>query len=145
MTADADVAPALTALAAQLALPNARLARLGWEFRAIEVDAVARRVDVQAHHTSGRWVHLRIEDRGATLERWQRAVSLRRPAGYGAVSCEQVEDVFLGRLYIANKVQGAMRALADYMSDHADVTRQLGRDAVRPALTAFLVASEAAQ
>lgn len=129
--------PALSALAEQLSRPNVHLARMGWEFRSVEVDSVSRRVDAQAHHSSGRWVHLRIEDRGATLERWQRETPLNRPR-WGGPSCTQVEDTFLGRIHLPGGVQSAMRALADYMSDHAEVTRQLGRDTVRPALAAFL-------
>lgn len=136
MTAD------LVVLAAQLALPNARLARLGWELRAVDVDSVARRVNVQAHHTSGRWVHLRLEDRGATLERWQRSTTLHRPSdGYGPAR-EHVEDVFLGRIRLPSGVAGAMRAFADYMADHSEVTRMLGRDSLRPALAAFLAVEQ---
>lgn len=113
------------------------LARIGWELRVVEVDLVARRVDVQAHHESGRWVHLRIEDRGAILERWQRETPLARPQG-GGPSCNQVVDTFLGRVHVSTGARSAMRALADYMSDHAHVGRQVGRDFLRPVLAGLL-------
>lgn len=105
-----------TELAAQLTVSTIHLARLGWELRSVEVDSVARRVDVQAHHTSGRWVHLRISDRGATLERWQRSVST--VSGGRVPTYDRVDDQFLGRAHITGGVSDAMRALVDYLVDN---------------------------
>lgn len=130
----------LAVLARGLAGATAALSRLGWELRAVEVDEVARRVDVQVHHTGGRWVHLRITDRGAELERWQRSASCERPSYLKkrAYVSERVVDTFLGRTRIASGPQGALRTLADYLADNTGASRALARDALRPALAAYL-------
>lgn len=133
----------LAKLAGGLAAAAPALARIGWELHFVDVDEVARRVDVRAHHVGGRWVHLRITDCGADLERWQRRSWLGRPEGAGRVpSTTQVEDFFMGRTRIASGPQGALRALAEYLADNTGASRTIARDALRPALAAYLTQTE---
>lgn len=138
----AAAAADLTSMALAIETTSRMLAVLGWEVRAVEVDAVRGRVDITLARHDGRWVHLRADERGATVDRWSR--SFRTGKGQGLKTgarvpmSDHVEDFFLGRIKAPTMVAG-FRALAEYVGDNQATSLPPGaaREALRPFLGAI--------
>lgn len=124
------------------------LATQGWEVRALEVDTVHGRMDIDIHRADGRWVRARIEDGQCVVERWHRGMTfgVHPSLKSGRVPrVDYVSDQFLGRFKAATPIT-AFRFLADYITDNSPKACALsGRDMLRPALEAWHKAEEAAK
>lgn len=113
------------------------LESIGWEVRALEIDAANERVVMTLHRNDGRWLHVAGDARGATVERWSRTVALVTGGGRTPMRTS-VTDEFLGR----TRCQGfrsALRATTDYLSDNpAPNTTRLATSDIRRLLGPLL-------
>lgn len=91
------------------------LDRLGWEVRALDLDASTGRAVLELERADGRWLHVACDRHGrATVERWSRGIVMEREK-WRVPWVDRCKDAFLGRERHVG-FSGALRSASEYVA-----------------------------